>query len=724
MASGSLPTVVAITAANFIDTIGINTHFDFNAYGYQNLSATEAAINYLGIKNLRDSGGNSSDLSTWQQVSAATGAKFDDYMPEGAPAWLQSSLSLVPQLAAEGILNYVEGGNEDDDPYAIANGNSLGWTAQFQQQVYSVGHSLGLPVINMSFGAGWTAANNWQGDYGAVGDLSAYTDYANAHTYANPGQTPDSAMQFINGLSKLAASSRPTITTEIGWDENQGFSQAQIAQFVVDAVLDGIKDGDVKTYFYALYDDGAGRFGLMNQDGTPKPAGTAIHDLTTLLADSGGSFTPGSLSYGLSGGQGGENTLLLQKSDGSDWIAVWDETDGAHSVTLNLASAASQIVVYDPVTGTSAMQTLSNASSVTLNLNGDPLLVKVGGAGGSTSGGTTTGSGGSTSGGSTSGGTVLSPSDLTVTVPASQTVAANGTDAISGVSVTDPWAAACPGAMALNLWDGSGAPLLVNGAKVSGTINGTLSQLNADLASLKYQAGATGSDTVTVDVWNQAGVEVTKTINLTIGGSTSGGSTSGGTTSGGTTSGGTTSTITIAATDANPIVSNSNTTISATSGDHMIFIGGSFDTLTAIGGTETVLAFQGNNTISTGSGNDSIQIAGSGNTVNAGTGNNQISDAGSGNTIVLGPGGTSNDTISGYVLQNGDTLDLRPALASTKWTGSSSTVGSFLQERTSGADTIISVTPSGVAGSTSYDVATLKGTGGVTMSTLLAHSIT
>ncbi len=25
----------------------------------------------------------------------------------------------------------------------------------------------------------------------------------------------------------------------------------------------------------------------MNQDGTPKPAGTALHDLTTLLADTG-----------------------------------------------------------------------------------------------------------------------------------------------------------------------------------------------------------------------------------------------------------------------------------------------------------------------------------------------------------------------------------------------------------------------------------------------------
>ena len=54
-----------------------------------------------------------------------------------------------------------------------------------------MGQQLGLPVINMSFGAGWTAANDWHGDYGKVGDLSAYANYANAHTYPNAGQRTD-----------------------------------------------------------------------------------------------------------------------------------------------------------------------------------------------------------------------------------------------------------------------------------------------------------------------------------------------------------------------------------------------------------------------------------------------------------------------------------------------------------------------------------------------------
>src|SRR5262249_7637982 len=163
-----------------------------------------------------------------------------------------------------------EGGNEEDDPYPASLGNTLSLTAQFQQQVYAAGQALGLRVINMSFGAGWTAANDWQGDYGAVGDLSPYADFANAHT--DPlGSSVDGAMERVNALARLADWRDPTITTEIGWDENLGFAQADIARYALYAVLDGAENHDVKTYFYALYDDLAGRFGLMNQNGSPKP---------------------------------------------------------------------------------------------------------------------------------------------------------------------------------------------------------------------------------------------------------------------------------------------------------------------------------------------------------------------------------------------------------------------------------------------------------------------
>jgi hypothetical protein len=381
---GNQTMTTAMRVADFVGTLGVNTHIDFAAYGYQNLSVVAAAINYLGVKNLRDSPQSVSDVGTngtWLQIATATGAKFDAYIPEGSLANMQASLSLMPQLASQGILTSIEGGNEEDDPYAAGLGNTLAITANFQKNnVWPMGQQLHLPVINMSFGAGWTADNGWIGDYGTVGDLANYASYGNAHSYPTSGQTADSTMQRINGLSKLADSVDPVITTEIGWDRNLGYGQQMVAKYVLDAAMDGIKNGDVKTYFYALFDDGAGQFGLMNQNGTPMAAGTALHNLTTLLADkatNAATFATGTLNYSLSHTTGNDNSLLLQKSDGSYWISIWDEFDPAHNVTVSLSGPATEIKVFDPVTGTNATRDLKSASSVTVRLTDHPLLIEV-----------------------------------------------------------------------------------------------------------------------------------------------------------------------------------------------------------------------------------------------------------------------------------------------------------------------------------------------------------
>jgi hypothetical protein len=377
-AASVMTLVMAISAGTVTNSIGVNTHIDFKKYGYQNLATTAASINYLGVKNLRDCPGNASDLGAnggWQKIADATGAKFDAYMTEGSPASDMANLRFATLLAKQGILNFIEGGNENDDSYAVAQGNSLAWTANFQQQVFAAGRALNLPVINMSFGSGWTAANNWQGNYDKVGDLSPFADYANAHTYPNARQRTDQTIQRLNADAKLAARSHPVITTEIGWDDSK-MSRADIARFALEAVLDGIKNGNHKTYFYALFDDNSGKFGLMNQDGSPKPAGTSLHNLTAILADKG-TARPSSLAYGVSGGSGNDNSLLMSKSNGAFLLALWNETDAAHSVTLTLGETAGTIRLYDPLTGGSASQIAANTRSITVKIPDHPVIVEI-----------------------------------------------------------------------------------------------------------------------------------------------------------------------------------------------------------------------------------------------------------------------------------------------------------------------------------------------------------
>src|ERR1700722_103250 len=137
----------ATSAAAFIGTLGINTHLDFDADGYQNLATVESDIEYLGVTIIRDSAETAIDAQTWLQVAKATGAKFDDYIAETSPAGMATDLGFVRQLAQEGILTSLEGGDEEDDSYPTSLGNTLTITARFQQQVYALGQQLNLPVI-------------------------------------------------------------------------------------------------------------------------------------------------------------------------------------------------------------------------------------------------------------------------------------------------------------------------------------------------------------------------------------------------------------------------------------------------------------------------------------------------------------------------------------------------------------------------------------------------
>ncbi len=501
----------AISATAFIRTLGVNTHLDFGGT-YANLTQVEANLNYLGLPNVRDSAEAASDAQTWLQVSQATGVKFDDYIAETSQAGMQTDIGFMTQLANEGILKAVEGGNEEDDSYPQSLGNTVAATALVQRQLFALGQQLGLTVINMSFGSGWTAANNWQGDYGSVGDLSAYTTYANAHTYPNVGQLPNAAITALNSDAELAAASRPVLTTEIGWTTTS-FSATAIAQYAVDATLDGIVDGDAGMYFYALYDDSSGTFGLFNSDGTARPVATALHDLTTLLADPGATaatFTAGSLNYSLSGTESTDNATLIEKSDGSYWIGLWNEGGTTHTVTVTLPAAATQTAVFDPVTGTASIESASNASTISVSLAGDPLLIEIVGA--------ASGSGGGGGGG---GGTSSGP---IFTLPSSETTTTGGSVAVTGVSVTDAFAASNPGTLVLNLSATLGLLAMTSGgARLAGSgthamsVTGTLAQINADLATLTYTAGSTaGGDTINLDVWDQAGLEGTKSLEVTV----------------------------------------------------------------------------------------------------------------------------------------------------------------------------------------------------------------
>ena len=113
---------------------------------------------------------------------------------------------------------------------------------------------------------------------------------------------------------------------------------------------------------------------MFHNDGTPKVAATAIHDLTTILADNAPrrpSFATAPLSYSVSGMPSSSYQFAMEKSDGTYDVAlwweplIWNTTTNAEvpfaskSVTVTFGKVYQTINLYDPLAGTGSDRHLS-----------------------------------------------------------------------------------------------------------------------------------------------------------------------------------------------------------------------------------------------------------------------------------------------------------------------------------------------------------------------------
>ena len=139
------------------------------------------------------------------------------------------------------------------------------------------------------------------------------------------------------------------------------------------------------------------------------------------------------------------------------------------------------------------------------------------------------------------------------------------------------------------------------------------------------------------------------------------------------------------------------------------------------GGNDTIVVTAGAATIKAGLGVNTIKFAGSGNDVVNQGGTDTLTDSGTNNTIIVPLAGQGLDTINGGVLSNGDTFDLRSALAATTWDQKLSDLGGYLSLGTSGSNALVQL-------STTYDgapvtIAVLNGSGSISLSDFVAHAL-
>jgi hypothetical protein len=168
-----------------------------------------------------------------------------------------------------------------------------------------------------------------------------------------------------------------------------------------------------------------------------------------------------------------------------------------------------------------------------------------------------------------------------------------------------------------------------------------------------------------------------------------------------------------------PVSTTLDVTITGTATND-VFVLNAGATATGGVGNDTIYA-AGSATIKAGLGTNTITFAGSGNDIINQGGTDTLTDNGTNNTIALPLAGQGLDTIHGSVLSNGDTFDLRSALAATTWDQQLSDIGNYLTLGTSGSNALVQI--SVTSGGTPITVAILGNAGSVSLSTFIAHSL-
>jgi hypothetical protein len=417
----------AIPVTDFLNSIGVVSTFPDRG---QPLAKTIEMVKYGGFRWVR--GGiegltakGPTTIQTYLDLHKQTGVRFSWGLVSGGSD-LKKLIETSRPLAAAGALLAFEGNNESNNWGVTYEGKQGGgrtpsWlaVARLQRDLYKAVKSdpvlkkypvwsisengaevdnVGLQFLTIPKGAGTLMPEG-----------TKYADFANVHNYIyHPGSPglednktwkaadPTSACKVdglygnygltwakhFRGYSETELLTLPRVTTETGCTIAGPITEEIQALNLLSMYLDQFKRGWSYTAVYLLRDrtDEAGNqsFGFFKPDYKPRKAAVYLHNLTTILADTGAPGKPGQLKYSIPEQPATVHEMLLQKSDGTFELVVWNERlKGADEVTVQLGDTYSEVKVYDPTTGTEPVQTHRGVRSLKLTLSDHPLIVAI-----------------------------------------------------------------------------------------------------------------------------------------------------------------------------------------------------------------------------------------------------------------------------------------------------------------------------------------------------------
>ncbi|MBD2103741.1 PTPA-CTERM sorting domain-containing protein [Leptolyngbya sp. FACHB-261] len=394
--------ISARSADSFVDSIGFNTHFTYTNTPYvQDYSeVVRPRLQELGIRHIRD-GVVPERMDYYERLKDLGSIGIRSTLISGTDIDPQQTVAIAKQLgsaqaAVEGPNEYDNNRDNRDPAYWVPTVRN--YTQQLHNAFKSDSATANIPILGPSFVGGEASE--------LVGDLSPWVDYGNFHPYNYPDH-PGSGGHLNNEITRRSQpfKGKPMIATEAGYhtggpDSDRPISETAQGKYLPRLFLEHFNRGIERTFAYELLDqwskpnDREANFGILRNDGSPKPAFNAIKNLIQLLSDPGDEFALQSLDYVLGGDTTDISQTLLQKRNGNFYLILWQEVASYTPfsrepqvgtdllvqdklVTLTLNSLIGQAIAYEPFSSSNPITAYKNPQEINLSVGDHPLVLEL-----------------------------------------------------------------------------------------------------------------------------------------------------------------------------------------------------------------------------------------------------------------------------------------------------------------------------------------------------------
>ncbi|WP_323791352.1 hypothetical protein [Nocardioides sp.] len=354
---GSFSSVKARRSEQVVDTFGIGIHTAYWDTPYGDTARVASTLKDLGVEHVRDDLWNNLPRSydDMNYIADAAGVKYTLIL--GNPSRGQAPKQYVDTVANHllGSVEMIEGANEWDN---FGPDNWVPQLRDYQAELHAAAKAnsatKNLPLL--------APALAFRENYSKLGTQTGVADLANSHLYPG-GRNPSVDIADATQMGEARTGTTETIVTEAGYHNatnttsghnpvNENVSATYLPRMLAEHALAGTK----RLYTYELLDGGTdtsrrdieAHFGLLRTDFSPKPAYTAMKNMLAVLDDTEERFTPGSLSYNVSGGGSELRQLLTQRSDGTYVLLLWRDvsvwSNGSRS-EIDVATTPVQVSV-------------------------------------------------------------------------------------------------------------------------------------------------------------------------------------------------------------------------------------------------------------------------------------------------------------------------------------------------------------------------------------------